>query len=104
MGTRRCLTFSLRSLFVLLLVVAAYFGGWRSALRIAEREKEAAVRKAVAELQTARKAKVNGPEGEYLSFGALLPPILADDFELRAADSFRQENEVVLTGAREEQQ
>src|SRR5437867_11235128 len=51
---RRWLRFSLRSLFVLVLVVAAYFAGWRSATWTAEREKEEAVRKAVEELQAAR--------------------------------------------------
>src|SRR5262245_61574758 len=51
---RRWLTFSLRSLFVLVLVVAAYFAGWRSATWMAEREKEAAVQKAVEELQAIR--------------------------------------------------
>jgi hypothetical protein len=51
---RRWLMFSLRSLFLLVLVVAAYFAGWRSATWTAEREKEAAVRKAVEELQAGR--------------------------------------------------
>jgi hypothetical protein len=49
----RWLRFNLRSLFLLVLIVAAYFGGWRSALWTAEREKQAAVRKAVEQLQTA---------------------------------------------------
>ncbi len=53
--TPRCwLSFSLKSLFLLVLIVATYFAGWRSALWTAEREKEAAVRKAVEELQELR--------------------------------------------------
>src|SRR6185503_15426425 len=48
------LRFSLKSLFLLVLVVAAYFAGWRSAIWTAEREKEEAVRKAVEELAAAR--------------------------------------------------
>jgi hypothetical protein len=42
---RRWLTFSLKSLFLLILIVAAYFAGWRSARWTAERGKEAARRK-----------------------------------------------------------
>jgi hypothetical protein len=55
---RRWLAFSLQSLLVLVLVVAAYFAGWRSATWTAEREKEAAVRKAVEELQAAQDREV----------------------------------------------
>jgi len=47
----RWLSFSLKSLFLVVLIVATYFAGWKSALRIAEREKEATVKKAVEELR-----------------------------------------------------
>ena len=70
---RRCwLTFSLKSLFVLILIVAAYFAGWRSALWIAEREKEEAVRKAVEELEalqdqeSPRVVRMTAPPSEAL--------------------------------------
>jgi len=43
---RRWFQFSLRSLLVLMLVVAAYFGGWKSSQRKYEREMNEALRKA----------------------------------------------------------
>src|SRR5262245_161939 len=54
---RRWSTFGLRSLFLLVLIVAAYFSGWRSARWTAERDKQAAVRKAVEEVQAAKEAE-----------------------------------------------
>jgi hypothetical protein len=65
---RRWLTFSLRSLFVAVLIVAAYFAGWRSALWTADREKEAAVQQALEDLQAAeerQRARANVP-GVYV--------------------------------------
>jgi hypothetical protein len=54
---RRWLSFSLRSLFLLVLIVATYFAGWRSATWTAEREKAEAARKAVEESRSARPLK-----------------------------------------------
>ena len=69
----RWLTFSLRSLFVLVMVVAAYFAGWRSALWIAEREKDDAVRKAIEEIQAAQKHGA-GVNVHFSSGSVRMPP------------------------------
>jgi hypothetical protein len=96
--SRRWLSFSLKSLFMLILLVATYFAGWRSALRTAEREKEAAVQKAVDELKAVHEESLlltlldsrRRPCGNYIELASVEPPQMDDEKEAIQSESVQE--------------